>query len=269
MVEFTPAHLIKVISKVKLLSTSLLALSLSLFIVELYSITQPIGYLYTFNTVTGIGIGVSVIQALLSVTIIFMAFQFKTYDTKAREFYSSSSNRLFISCILGCFMVFMNIVFSTGNYLTENYSPRIETINSYSYSPETDKKTIGGARAAILCLEIALGSSLSTLCFHYKNITQAAGLEMDEETQPELALKPIIKIGAKLPPGISGIPPPPPPPARPAKLLETGEEGDSNRKKPSAPTRSNILMFIMKTFIMKIGGVIKMSPQTLNLLIPN
>ena len=49
MVEFTPAHLIKVISKVKLLSTSLLALSLSLFIVELYSITQPIEYLYTFN----------------------------------------------------------------------------------------------------------------------------------------------------------------------------------------------------------------------------
>ena len=33
---------------------------------------------------TGIGIGVSVVQALLSVTIIFMAFQFKTYDTKTR-----------------------------------------------------------------------------------------------------------------------------------------------------------------------------------------
>ena len=49
MVEFTPAHLIKVISKVKLLSTSLLALSLSLFIVELYSITQHISGLYTFH----------------------------------------------------------------------------------------------------------------------------------------------------------------------------------------------------------------------------
>ena len=52
MVEFTPAHLIKVISKVKLLSTSLLALSLCLFIVELYSITQHISGLHTFHVST-------------------------------------------------------------------------------------------------------------------------------------------------------------------------------------------------------------------------
>ena len=69
----------------------------------------------------------------------YTLFLVKHFFSIFREFYSSSSTRLFISCILSCFLVFMNIVFSIGNYLTENYSPAKETSNSYSYSPETDK----------------------------------------------------------------------------------------------------------------------------------
>ena len=53
MLDNTPARLIKLISKVKLLASFLLMLALSLFIVELYAITRRTWSLYTFIVSTG------------------------------------------------------------------------------------------------------------------------------------------------------------------------------------------------------------------------
>jgi MFS family permease len=226
MLEFTPARLIKVISRVKLIPTILLILALSHFILELVTVTNPNGWsLYSFRTLSGVGIGVSLVQAILSVIIIFMAFQFKTYDTKTRKFYSFTSTRLFLSSILGMLIVFINIVFSVANYMTENYRKKEnQNYNGGGWSDEHNQQTAGAARAAILCIEIALGSGLATLCFHYKNISQAAGLEMDE-----IEANPIIKK-------IAGSVPAPPP-VRPGKTASVKDGGDKINANPSAPTR--------------------------------